>query len=64
MKTLLFSKDELETIKFLLWQNPCRSGCVLDYKKVDCDAVDKNGVYKCKLKRNVASLEEKLGIYE
>lgn len=34
MKTLVFSKDELETIKFLLWQNPCRSGCVLDYKKL------------------------------
>lgn len=62
MKAVVFSKDEVETIELLLWQNPCRSGCILDYKKIDCCDFNKDGIYKCKLKRNMASIEEKLGI--
>ena len=62
MKTITLTKSEIETLYDYLWCNPCRSGCVCEYKRVDCDAMRADEEYKCRLKRDTESIIEKLGL--
>lgn len=38
----------------------CYSGCYCDYKRIDCEDRNANGVYKCKLCRAIESIQDKL----
>ena len=60
MKTITLTKSEIETLYDYLWCNPCSSGCVCEYKRVDCYGVRKDGEYKCRLQRDTESIMSKL----
>lgn len=60
VKTVTLTKSEIETIEVYLWSNPCTAGCVYGYKRISCEDVDKNGNYKCKLRRDTLNLMKKL----
>ena len=61
MKTITLSESEIETLKDYLWCNPCSAGCLYNYKRINCDDLDSNDKYRCKLKRDTQSILEKLG---
>lgn len=61
MKTITLTKDEIETLHDFLWCNPCRSGCIYGYKRIDCYGVRKDGEYKCRLQRDKENILRKIG---
>jgi hypothetical protein len=55
MKTLELTKDEIELLQLLIWENPCSSGCALEdmiNSKKDCP--------ECRLTKTMSSLMEKI----
>lgn len=62
MKTITLSESEIKTLYDYLWCNPCSTCCVCDYKRINCEDINNNGKYKCRLKRDAQSILEKLEV--
>lgn len=60
MKNINLTKSEVETLEAHLRLNPCSSRCLLNYKRISCNDIDENGNYKCKIRRDVQSILNKL----
>lgn len=60
MKTITLTKDEIETLYDYLWCNPCNSGCVHGYTRINCDDLTGTGEFRCKLRRNLMNILRKL----
>ena len=59
MKTITLTKSEIETLYDYLWCNPCSAGCICDYTRIKCED-EKDGKYRCRLKRDTESIMKKL----
>lgn len=65
MKTVKLTTFECDAILSSLSEYQiCRSTCFCNYKTDMCDKVDEDGNYRCKLKRAIQSIEEKLEVYK
>ena len=65
MKTVKLTKSEIETLgDYLLICDPCESTCIRCYKRIGCLDTKPDGTYKCRLMRDVASIEKKLGLLD
>ena len=60
MKTLILTNEEMRALETFLWENPCESGCILDYKIIDCYDENNEGEYRCKLLRARDSILRKI----
>ena len=65
MRTIKLTNFECDAILAAISEYQiCRVKCFCDYKTDMCNKVDADGNYRCKLKRAIQSIDEKLGAYE
>lgn len=60
MKTITLTKSEIETLQLYLSTNICSVGCPYNYTRIRCDDIAEDGTYRCKLMRDILSIEGKL----
>lgn len=62
MKAVKLTRYETQVIMDALnVHDICRCHCYCDYKTDMCNKYDDDGNYRCKLKKTISSIEEKLG---
>ena len=61
MKAITLTQSEVDTLTdYLLFCNPCQSGCKYNYKRIDCNDRKANGEPRCELQRNTENILKKL----
>ena len=62
MKTVKLTDYECKVIlDNLSVYSICNSGCYCDYEEDNCSKLNKDGTYKCKLRKALNSIESKVG---